>query len=219
MVSRLQVNPSSVNKIATPDGLLAGRRYRSHAVGLASEALTSTEDGMDQDPTMPSFPTTHNIARDHLKGIVDRIERLEQDKAGIADDIKDVYAEAKALGYATKVIRKVVALRKRKPDEVREENELLEVYLHAIDDQLPLFGRDEQPVSPPSPDGDTGEVFDLGPPADGLGDTGLPNGHADEAAPAGEEDAGPTSDLAGPTPPPAARGGIKRARGRRPTQH
>lgn len=169
---------------------------------------------MDHEPES-SLPSTHNIARDHLRGIVDRIERLEQDKAGIADDIKDVYAEAKALGYATKVIRKVIALRKRKPAEVREEQELIEVYLDAINDQLSLFGAPQ-----PGPDGDAGETFGQEyPSGDADGDTDGPtNGHAAEASPAGEEEAGPTADLAGDPPPPTARG-IRRAAGRRRTAH
>ena len=69
-----------------------------------------------------------------LRNFVDRIERLEQDKAGIMDDIKDTYAEAKALGYDVKILRKVISLRKRKPDERREEQELLEIYLQALGD-------------------------------------------------------------------------------------
>ncbi len=52
------------------------------------------------------------------------------------DDIKDTYAEAKALGYDVKILRKVISLRKRKPDERREEQELLEIYLQALGDLL-----------------------------------------------------------------------------------
>lgn len=79
-----------------------------------------------------------SISTQQLRNFVDRLERLEQDKAGIADDIKDAYAEVKALGYDAKILRKVIARRKRKPDAVREEEELLEVYLQALGD-LPLF--------------------------------------------------------------------------------
>lgn len=88
---------------------------------------------------MPEIQDAHSISRQQLKAFIDSIERLEQDKAGIADDIKDCYAEAKALGYDAKIIRKVVAIRKRKAQEVAEENELLEIYLAAVDDQFPLF--------------------------------------------------------------------------------
>ena len=80
-----------------------------------------------------------SISAQQLRNFVDRIERLEQDKAGIADDIRETYGEAKALGYDVKILRKVIAIRRRRADEVREENELLEIYLSAIDDQLPLF--------------------------------------------------------------------------------
>ena len=72
------------------------------------------------------------IAVEQLRSFVDRIERLEADKAGIADGIKDLYSEAKSLGYDVKILRKVIALRKIKPNERRETEELLEVYLHAL---------------------------------------------------------------------------------------
>ena len=80
-----------------------------------------------------------SISAQQLRNFVDRIERLEQDKAGIAEDIRETYGEAKALGYDVKILRKVIAIRRRRADEVREENELLEIYLSVIDDQLPLF--------------------------------------------------------------------------------
>jgi uncharacterized protein (UPF0335 family) len=72
------------------------------------------------------------FAKDQLKAFVERIERLEEEKKGIADDIKDVYAEAKGNGYDTKALRKVIALRKQDKDERAEQEAILETYLHAL---------------------------------------------------------------------------------------
>ena len=72
------------------------------------------------------------VAGDQLKSIVQRIERLEEEKKTIADDIKEVYAEAKGNGYDVKVLRKVVALRKRDLDERKEEEAILDLYLQAV---------------------------------------------------------------------------------------
>ena len=72
------------------------------------------------------------FAKDHLKAFVERVERLEEEKKTIADDIKEVYAEAKGTGYDVKVLRKVVALRKRDLDERKEEEAILDLYLQAV---------------------------------------------------------------------------------------
>ncbi|WP_420104537.1 DUF2312 domain-containing protein [Bosea sp. (in: a-proteobacteria)] len=72
------------------------------------------------------------VAGDQLKSIVERIERLEEEKKTIADDIKEVYAEAKGNGYDVKVLRKVVALRKRDLNERKEEESILDLYLQAV---------------------------------------------------------------------------------------
>lgn len=72
------------------------------------------------------------VAGDQLKSIVERIERLEEEKKTIADDIKEVYAEAKGNGYDVKVLRKVIALRKRDLDERKEEEAILDLYLQAV---------------------------------------------------------------------------------------
>lgn len=69
-----------------------------------------------------------HTANDRLRLLVERVERLEDEKKGIADDIKDVYAEAKAVGYDTKIMREIIRLRKMKPDDLRERNALLNVY-------------------------------------------------------------------------------------------
>jgi uncharacterized protein (UPF0335 family) len=72
------------------------------------------------------------VQGDQLKTIVQRIERLEEEKQTIADDIKEVYSEAKANGYDTKVLRKVIALRKRDLNERKEEESILDLYLQAV---------------------------------------------------------------------------------------
>ncbi len=72
------------------------------------------------------------IQGDQLKSIVQRIERLEEEKKTLADDIKEVYAEAKANGYDVKVLRKVISIRKRDLRERREEEAVLDLYLQAV---------------------------------------------------------------------------------------
>lgn len=72
------------------------------------------------------------IAADRLRSFIERIERLEEEKKGIADDIKDIYAEAKGTGFDVKIIRQVVRLRKKAKEERQEEEELLELYLAAL---------------------------------------------------------------------------------------
>jgi uncharacterized protein (UPF0335 family) len=75
---------------------------------------------------------TDSVAADQLKAFIERIERLEEEKAGISGDIKDVYAEAKGTGFDTKVLRKIIALRKRDHAERQEEEAILELYMQAL---------------------------------------------------------------------------------------
>ena len=71
-------------------------------------------------------------ARTQLRSLIERIERLEEEKKTIGDDIKDVYAEAKSHGYDTKVLRKVVAIRKQDPNDRAEQEAILDTYLIAL---------------------------------------------------------------------------------------
>lgn len=72
------------------------------------------------------------IAGDQLRSIVERIEKLEEEKKTFADDIKEVYAEAKGNGYDTKVLRKLIARRKRDKNELAEEEAILDLYEQAV---------------------------------------------------------------------------------------
>ena len=83
------------------------------------------------DASNESFSTTA-VAAGQLKSIIERIERLEEEKKAVAEQIKEVYAEAKANGFDTKTLRKVVSLRKRSTEERQEEEALLDLYLHAL---------------------------------------------------------------------------------------
>ncbi len=77
-----------------------------------------------------SEPT--GVARDQLRSIVERVERLEEEKKAIAEDIKEVYAEAKANGFDTKTLRTVIRLRKQELAERQEQEAMLDLYLHAL---------------------------------------------------------------------------------------
>jgi uncharacterized protein (UPF0335 family) len=88
--------------------------------------ITNTADG--GLPTM----TMHQQAQEHLRQFIEQIERLEEEKKAIADDIKDKFAEAKAVGFDVKALRKIIALRKKSQDELSEEEAILATYLHAL---------------------------------------------------------------------------------------
>ena len=73
-----------------------------------------------------------SISAEQLRLFIERIERLEEEKAGLAGDIKDVYAEAKGNGFDTKALRKIVSLRKKDHAERQEEEAILELYMQAL---------------------------------------------------------------------------------------
>jgi uncharacterized protein (UPF0335 family) len=73
-----------------------------------------------------------SVAQDQLRAFIERIERLEEEKAAIAEDIKEVYAEAKGNGFDTKVLRKIVSIRKQDHNERMEQESLLELYMTAL---------------------------------------------------------------------------------------
>ena len=90
-----------------------------------TDATTAAEaKGKPKDAT--------RFAKDQLKALVERIEHLEEEKKAIADDIKDVYAEAKGNGYEVKALRKIIRLRKQDKNERAEEEAILETYMHAL---------------------------------------------------------------------------------------
>ena len=72
------------------------------------------------------------FAKDQLKPIVERIEKLEEEKKATSDDIRDVYAEAKGNGFDAKALRTIVRMRKMDVDERREQQDVLDTYLHAL---------------------------------------------------------------------------------------
>lgn len=79
-----------------------------------------------------------SVGREQLRAIVERVERLEEEKKAIADDIRDIYAEAKANGFDTKVLRQVVRLRKQDISERQEQDAIRDLYLQALG-MLPDF--------------------------------------------------------------------------------
>lgn len=87
-------------------------------------------------PSAPEFKAvsdhTYNVSAEQLRQFIERYEQLESEKKDTSDRMKEVMGEAKATGYNTKVMRKIIALRKRKPDDIAEEESVLEIYKQAL---------------------------------------------------------------------------------------
>ncbi|WP_371157542.1 DUF2312 domain-containing protein [Jannaschia sp. 2305UL9-9] len=75
---------------------------------------------------------TYKVTADELRQFIERVERLEQEKKDIAEQVKEVMAEAKGRGYDTKILRKIIALRKREADDIAEEEAILDMYKEAL---------------------------------------------------------------------------------------
>jgi uncharacterized protein (UPF0335 family) len=94
--------------------------------------LSHQESAMPATAAAEKEQPATRFAKDQLKAFVERIERLEEEKKATSDDIRDVYAEAKGTGYDIKALRTIVRLRKQDTDERREEQAVLETYMHAL---------------------------------------------------------------------------------------
>lgn len=93
---------------------------------------------------MSEFPKEHNqfsggddaavggIAADRLRSIIERVERLEEERKALSGDIKDIMTEAKSAGFCVKTIRQIIRIRKQDPSEVQEQESLLDIYRRAL---------------------------------------------------------------------------------------
>ncbi|MFT9361269.1 DUF2312 domain-containing protein [Acetobacter okinawensis] len=77
-------------------------------------------------------PAVGGIAADRLRSIIERVERLEEERKGLAGDIKDIFTEAKSAGFEVKVLRQIIRIRKQDPADVEEQETLLDIYRRAI---------------------------------------------------------------------------------------
>ena len=82
--------------------------------------------------TAEKEPPATRFAKDQLRAFIERVERLEEEKKALADDIRDVFAEAKGTGFDVKALRAVLKLRKQDVDERREHETILETYMQAL---------------------------------------------------------------------------------------
>ncbi|MCW2264136.1 uncharacterized protein (UPF0335 family) [Gluconobacter cerinus] len=87
---------------------------------------------MTQDMTGHNSAATGGIAADRLRSIIERVERLEEERKALAGDIKDIFSEAKSAGFDVKVIKQIIRLRKQEPAEVEEQQTLLDIYCRAL---------------------------------------------------------------------------------------
>ena len=92
------------------------------------QEAAASRDRQEKDPD----PEVGGIAVDRLRSIIERVERLEEERKALAGDIKDIFAEAKSAGFDVKVIRQIIRIRKQEPAEVEEQETLLDVYRRAL---------------------------------------------------------------------------------------
>jgi uncharacterized protein (UPF0335 family) len=109
------------------------RAVKRAALDLSAHPFSSTQEyPMATSAAAVQEEPATKFAKDQLKAIVERIERLEEEKKTISDDIRDVYAEAKGNGYDVKALRTIVRLRKQDANERAEQETILETYMQAL---------------------------------------------------------------------------------------
>ena len=97
-----------------------------------ASGLHTEERRLAKAPSTEDNTEVGGIAGERLRSIVERIERLEEEKKALSSDIKDIFAEAKSAGFDVKVLRAVIRLRKQEPAEVEEQETLLDLYRRAL---------------------------------------------------------------------------------------
>lgn len=117
--------------IIGPDGTKTGP-FTADDMKRAADRLSKSAPMKETAADREVRDNTYRVAADELRQFIERFERLEAEKKELTDDQKEVMAEAKARGYDTKIIRKVIALRKREPDEIAEEEAVLQMYREAL---------------------------------------------------------------------------------------
>lgn len=128
-----QVGGISSESIDKSDNFTNAEKVRlKQSLEDCEKVVKDFEDALEGKPPAPSGGSVGGIAADHLRSFIERIERLEEEKAGIGADIKDVYAEAKSHGFDVKTVRQVIRLRKMEDADRDEQEELLELYKRAI---------------------------------------------------------------------------------------
>ena len=90
----------------------------------------ATEDELDN--MGKDDPKVGGVAVERLRSLIERIERLEEERKALGSDIKDIYAEAKSAGFDVKVLRQIIRIRKQEPAEVEEQETLLDIYRRAL---------------------------------------------------------------------------------------
>ena len=103
-------------------------------IHTTSDAIARAADRIGA-PELAGAARAHsatNFAKDQLKSIIERVERLEEEKKQTSDDIKDVYAEAKGNGFDVKALRTIIRLRKQDPNDRQEAETILETYMQAL---------------------------------------------------------------------------------------
>jgi len=105
---------------------------RCEDAGVTSIASSNQEYKMATPAAVKDDEPATKFAKDQLKSIIERIERLEEEKKAISDDIRDVYAESKGNGFDVKALRAIVRLRKQDPNERAEAETILETYMQAL---------------------------------------------------------------------------------------
>ncbi|MGI4747633.1 MAG: DUF2312 domain-containing protein [Janthinobacterium lividum] len=88
--------------------------------------------GHDDTPADSTSSAVGGIAADRLRSIIERVERLEEERKALGSDIKDIFSEAKSAGFDVKVIRQIIRIRKQEPADVEEQETLLDIYRRAL---------------------------------------------------------------------------------------